>query len=299
MPLQSQPKVSIIVLPHERYNIALQSLDSIFEYTREPFNLIYVDVNSPPYVYEGLKERHEKHNFTWIRKDYFIQPNVARNLAIEHVTTPYFVFIDNDVIVTDGWLETLVKCAEETGAWLVGPLIIESDGKNKTQIHAASCELKLDEARGAIRHSMNNHQENIENLSITERCPSELLEYHCILIKTEGLQAIGGKVDEGMINTRSHMDLCFEIKKAGGTIYFEPECRVVYMRYTLLKDKHDEAYIKFHYNDEDTLKTISYFENKWNVKVESNRFKIVSQKKYQHLKLYKRILHKIGLTWVI
>jgi len=36
----------------------------------------------------------------------------------------YDVFIDNDAWVAPGWLEALVRCAEQTGAWVLGPLCL-------------------------------------------------------------------------------------------------------------------------------------------------------------------------------
>ena len=288
------PKVSIVVVPHERFNVALQSLDSIFKYTREPYNLIYIDVNSPAYVYKGLKKRQKKYGFTWIRKNYFIQPNEARNIGLEHVHTPYMVFIDNDVLVTESWLDTLLKCAEETGAWLVGPLILETDGKKKTVIHSTVSEPDFDEDSGILIDRMTNHKDSLEKLTNKERCPSKLLEYHCILIKTEGLQAIGGKIDEGIKNTRSHIDLCFSIKNAGGKIYFEPDSQVKYMRYYPIKDKYDEDYINFRYDDAATVETIQYFEKKWNVKLEPERFNIVKNRKKRTIENKKSILKTLG-----
>jgi GT2 family glycosyltransferase len=41
---------------------------------------------------------------------------------ISQTSGKYVVFIDNDVLVTPGWLGSLVRRTEETGAWLVGAL---------------------------------------------------------------------------------------------------------------------------------------------------------------------------------
>ena len=35
-------------------------------------------------------------------------------LGLERATTLYVAFLDNDVVVEPGWLEALVRCAEES-----------------------------------------------------------------------------------------------------------------------------------------------------------------------------------------
>ncbi len=275
---QIDPQVTIVVVPHERFNVALESFDSIIEHTGQPYRLVYVDSNSPDYVYKGLMKRQKKYGFTWIRRDYYIQPNQARNIGLEHVHTPYMVFIDNDVLVTPCWLDNLLNCADETGAWLVGPLILEAGAEGNPVIHSTVAKANFDNDSGILLNQMTpHHKQSLESLpNKLERCPSELLEYHCILIKMEALVAIGGKIDEGLKNTRSHMDLCFSVRDAGGKIFFEPDSQIKYLRYYPIADKFDEEYVKFRYDDAATLESIRYFEKKWNVKLEPERFDIVS-----------------------
>src|SRR5207249_8335576 len=61
-----------------------------------------------------LKKKTERH----------LVPNEARNIGLRRVRTRYVVFIDNDAVPAPGWLERMVECAEETGAWVVGPLYL-------------------------------------------------------------------------------------------------------------------------------------------------------------------------------
>lgn len=115
------PKVTIVIVPRERFSCTQESLESIYEHTTIPFNLIYVDGNSPEKIHHYLKQQAQAKNFQLLRTEYYLTPNQARNVGLSHVKTPYLVFIDNDVIVTKGWLNALVTCAEETSATVVGP----------------------------------------------------------------------------------------------------------------------------------------------------------------------------------
>jgi len=119
--MQNQ-NVTLIIVPRERFSYTQKSLENIYQNTNLPFKLIYVDVNSPSQTKRYLKVQAEQKNFHLIRVNRFITPNQARNLALASVDTQYVVFIDNDVLVKPGWLEALVKCADETEACIVGQI---------------------------------------------------------------------------------------------------------------------------------------------------------------------------------
>ena len=101
-----QPKVTIVVSPRERFSFSRESLESIYEHTTVPFQLIYIDGNSPNPIKKYLQEKSQEKGFTLIRTDYYLAPNQARNLAIPHVDTEYLLFVDNDVLVSRGWLKS-------------------------------------------------------------------------------------------------------------------------------------------------------------------------------------------------
>lgn len=118
-----QHLVTVAVVFRERYSYASRSLHSILEYRDYPFALHYFDCQSPPSVrrlLEDAQARGELRLFS-ARSG---TPNQLRNQALETVQTKYDYFIDNDVLVTQGWIETLVSTAERTGAGIVFPLYL-------------------------------------------------------------------------------------------------------------------------------------------------------------------------------
>ncbi|MGB3754791.1 MAG: glycosyltransferase, partial [Rivularia sp. (in: cyanobacteria)] len=120
--MNSKPEVTIIVAPRERFSYTRESLESIYEHTQLPFKLIYVDGGSPSHIQNYLETQAAEKQFEVIRTEHYLSPNHARNLGLRKVDTKYVVFIDNDVVVTPGWLKTAVDCAEETNATVVSPL---------------------------------------------------------------------------------------------------------------------------------------------------------------------------------
>ncbi|MEA5464801.1 glycosyltransferase family 2 protein [Leptothoe sp. PORK10 BA2] len=119
----SPPSITLIVAPRERFSYVQPSLDSIYRHTRLPFELIYIDVDSPRYLRHYLAQSAAERNFTLLRTQRFLSPNQVRNLGLRHATTDYVLFIDNDMHVSPGWLEQLWQCAQENDATVVSPLV--------------------------------------------------------------------------------------------------------------------------------------------------------------------------------
>ena len=127
--------VTVVVIPRERFSTSERSLTNLFAHTAQPFRLIYVSAGAPSAVQRYLEAASQEMQFRLITTGY-LSPNRARNVALREVTTEYVVFIDNDALVTPGWLDGLVRCAEETRAAIVGPLYLIGEIEHK-QIHMA------------------------------------------------------------------------------------------------------------------------------------------------------------------
>ena len=125
-------QVTVVVVPRERFSFAQRSLTNIYENTNVPFELIYVNAGSPAPLRAFLNEESQRKKFRLLSVDDYLSPNRARNLGWREVETKYTVFIDNDALVTPGWLQTLVQCADQTEAWVVGPLYLIGELEKQT-----------------------------------------------------------------------------------------------------------------------------------------------------------------------
>ena len=70
-----------------------------------------------------------------LRIDDYRSPNEARNLALPYIESDFVAFVDDDLVFPSGWLERLVECAEDTGAWLVSPVIVQEGASGKGHPH--------------------------------------------------------------------------------------------------------------------------------------------------------------------
>jgi GT2 family glycosyltransferase len=274
-----EPLVTIVVVPRERFSCTRASLESIYEYTDIPFKLVYVDGNSPAKVRSYLEERAKDKDFQLIRTDYYLYPNQARNIGLARVTTKYVVFIDNDVIVSPGWLQALIGCAEETDATVVGPLMCQDEPVHEI-VHFAGGESHIwtdRTGRRRIREKMYKQGQQVKEVyNQLKRSPTELAEFHCVLVRRSIFDRVG-MLDEAFLNTKEHLDFCMTVAQAGGTVYFEPACIVTYVPGPPLEWT-DLHYYMLRWSNAWLLASLERMQQKWGV-VEDGYF----QTKYKKM----------------
>ena len=226
-----EPQVTIVAVPRERFSCTQQSLESIYEHTKIPFKLVYVDGNSPAKTKAYLQEQALQKNFKLIRTECYLYPNQARNIGLKQVDTKYVVFIDNDVIVTSGWLTNLVDCAETTEAAIVGPLMCQYEPLHEI-VHFAGGESHIfvdKKGRRRLREKMYLQGKRVADVrSQLQRTETELAEFHCVLVRRDIFDRVG-ILDEAFLNTKEHLDFCMTVREAGEKVYFEPDCVVTYL----------------------------------------------------------------------
>src|SRR5262245_52744317 len=136
----SEPAISIVTAPRDRFSIAPRALRSLLANTPRPYQLVYVDAGSPADIRDELAALARVHGFTLIRRDEYGCPNRSRNIGLAEASGELVVLAENDVLFTPGWLESLVDCARQTGADVVSPMILMGEPRDQT-IHFVGGEL--------------------------------------------------------------------------------------------------------------------------------------------------------------
>ncbi|MFG6103580.1 glycosyltransferase [Leptothoe sp. EHU-05/26/07-4] len=265
----TQPAITIVVVPRERFSYSQQSLESIYQYTNLPFELVYVDGGSPKYVQQYLNQASEEKGFTLVRTEHFLSPNQARNLGLSYVKTDYVLFIDNDVHVSHGWLQQLWQCAQETDATVVCPLTCIGKPLHQ-KIHLAGGEARIfTDLKGDKTHRRVHEKHYFVNRAVIDveeqlhRRSCEFAEFHCMLVKRSVFDQIG-VLDEKLLNTREHIDFCLNVSQTGGRIYCEPASVVTYVPDILYRWS-DLAFFMLRWSDEWEVKSLKRFRKKWNL----------------------------------
>jgi GT2 family glycosyltransferase len=255
--------VTVVMSPRERFNLAPRSLASLYENTAPPFQLIVVDGGSPPAIRRHLEQQAAARGFRLIRRDYYLSPNEARNLAIAEVRTKYIAFADNDVLYSPSWLATLVACAEDTGAGIVAPLICVGEPAHST-VHIAGgmCQFVDEGGRRQFRD-----QQRFMNRPVAEvahhfkREPCDVAEFHCMLARKSVLD-VTGPLDEGLMSTREHIDFCISAKRKGVQVWFEPASVVTFVQPPPI-DVSDIPFYMLRWSDEWAIGSMQHFMKKW------------------------------------
>ncbi len=255
--------VTLVVVPRERFSFARASLENIYLHTSEPFDLVYVDGNSPRPVAGYLATQARARGFRLIRTEHYLSPNEARNLGWSEVQTKYTVFMDNDVVVAPGWLAGLVRCADETGATIVAPTYCH--GVDLELVHMAGGDAGIEERDGVRRFYEGETGFGLKRLHDVrgklKRRVADVAEFHGMLVRTELLRRVGS-LDEKFLSTREHLDFCLTVRNSGGTVYYEPRSTISYVVPPPFSWS-DIPYYLLRWSDAWNLSTLRHANAKW------------------------------------
>ena len=122
--LVQEPLVSIIMLTWNALDYTRQCIDSIRVNTNHPHEIIFVDNASTDGTVDYLNKLvTENENYNLIANPRNRGFAAGNNQGMDVAQGDYLMLLNNDVLVPEGWLERLVRCAEiDSSIGLVGPL---------------------------------------------------------------------------------------------------------------------------------------------------------------------------------
>lgn len=293
-PTFPKPEVTIVVVPRERFQFAQESLESLYAVTDFPFDLIYVDNNSPNRLRQYLAVQAKEKGFRIVRSDRYLAPNATRNFGLQYVTSRYVVFVDNDVMFAPGWLEALVNCAKQTDATVVGSLVCQYRPLHQT-IHCAGGEYMVPEDLERFVRSASPASESggwhiyektyFQNRQIEDvreslyHRPIGFVEFHAMLVQMDFFRQ-HGPLDEGLCCTKEYLDFAMLVTRSGGSIYLEPASVVTFLTHPPAPRLRwiDLPYFCLRWSDAWEYASLQHFQKKWNL-ADSRYF----QKRYKKL----------------
>jgi GT2 family glycosyltransferase/glycosyltransferase involved in cell wall biosynthesis len=198
---------SIVILCFNGLAYTRQCLDSVDLFTPEPHEIIIVDNGSTDGTPGFLKQYAAEHDgVTLIMNDRNMGYAAGNNQAIRAARGEYVVLLNNDVVVTDGWLGRMIGHMEghaDTG--MVGPITNSVSG----------AQLLTGVPYGTDMDRMHAFAREVQgrNAGRTEHCMR--LVGFCLLIRRQVLDIIGG-LDEGYLTGNyEDDDLCLRSCIAG------------------------------------------------------------------------------------
>ncbi len=215
-PPHNSTLTTIVIVTHNRLDQTRLCVDSVVSNTPEPHQLLFVDNASADGTVAYLRDRFGTEAV--IANDAnegFIR---AANLGISASRGGYVLLLNNDTVVTTGWLSALRRAAERSPeVGIVGGKIVGPDGR----VQVAGAYIAFDGSARMIG----------EGLSPEDPCLSEEREVcyvggHCMLIKRAVVDAVGLLDESYGFGYHEDTDYCYRAREAGFRVVYTPDCLV-------------------------------------------------------------------------
>jgi glycosyltransferase involved in cell wall biosynthesis len=255
--------VTIGFIPRERFSLAPESLQSILEHTDVPFNLVVVDCNMPEAFRRPVDQLLEgRSNVTIVRSDEYLLPNECRNLVVREAKGEFLCLIENDNLVSDGWLSRFVSAMETHEAGAVIPLILEGrPGDDKVHFDDNLGSVEIVETPEGIKWEVRPRPGRKENdLGAASRF-EVFMETHCLFFRRSVLDRIG-PFDEAL-NTSEEIDVSLSLYSAKVPAVFAPECVVRYIQPPQPVCRDDLGYFLHKWDIDAAHRSHRYLQQKW------------------------------------
>jgi GT2 family glycosyltransferase len=222
--------LTIVIAPREKYSFTRATVERLLAMSTPAFELVIVDdVRAPRRLRRWLTEEAARQGFRYVTLGHRAGVNEARMVGFTGATTPYTIFIDNDVWLHDGAIAALLSCVEETNASCVAPVYCIGRHDDDTIHHACGAlSVVQEDGRPRLRESDLFYRGRLRDVrDQMRRQPAGAVELHLVLVRTDALRAAGG-LDTNLGSSMDCVDLSFRMQAQVGGVWFEPAAVVTY-----------------------------------------------------------------------
>lgn len=254
---ENQPLTSMVILTFNQLEFTRQCVESVFRHTKTPFELIMVDNGSTDRTLAYINTLDRSKTCCIRIKVISNAENVGFakgcNQGISEARGEYILLLNNDVVVTFGWLSRLMHAIEKRPQIdLVGPMTNYVSGPQLVENPAYDVATADGLERYAAVHASQYGAEIESNWRLAG---------FCMLINRSVIEKIGGLDDRFRIGNFEDDDFCLRAHLAGFHAAIAKDCYVHhYGSQTFLGNQIDF--------DERLNSNWNLFKQKWNIPVE-------------------------------
>ncbi len=193
--------VSIVILTFNQLKYTMECVESIINYTPELHEIIFVDNGSTDGTLKWLRQLvKENSNYKLIENKKNLGFAKGCNQGITASSGEYILLLNNDVVVTEGWLSGMIECLNSSpDIGIVGPMTnnisgpqkVENVGYPSTTPHLNPLPVKEEETSGLDEYAKAFKESNRHR-----RIPMRRVVGFCMLFKRALVDKIG-LLDEG------------------------------------------------------------------------------------------------------
>ncbi|MCB0750129.1 MAG: glycosyltransferase, partial [Ignavibacteriae bacterium] len=217
--IKTKNKVSIIIPTFNNWSFTENCIKSIYSCkSKIQFEVIIVDNNSK----DGTKER-----LNIISKKYenlkiiFNEENLgfakANNIGAKIANYDLMLFLNNDTIVTDFWIDELVNTIIEEPTGIVGAKLLYP---NSNLIQHAGVVIDNKPHKIFPYHIFANEKKDYTYANFIQEY--QAVTGACLLTKKQLFEKVNG-FDEEFLNGYEDVDLCFKIRELGYKVIYNPK----------------------------------------------------------------------------
>ncbi len=195
-------EVSIILVTYNQIKYTLECIESIKQFTKIPYEIIVVDNAS---IDETVKEIEKQDDVILIKNDFNYGFPTAVNQGIKAATGKNILLLNNDVVLTEGWLERMLELAKSNPViGIVGPVSNIVSG------------VQLDKnAKYNSIEEMHKYASKIKLENAGKFFEFPRVAFLCTLIKREVIEKIGGLDERFSPGNFEDDDFCLRAQLTG------------------------------------------------------------------------------------
>jgi len=214
--------VSVVVVGRNNSELTSKSVESVLTHTDKDVEVILVDNGSESGVLESLIEKLRDTRVSILSVGANRSFGEGSNIGAESATGEILVFLNNNVVVTEDWLEPLVhELQGNPNVGAVGPKFIYPDGSIREagaflDRNARSVQRGRGQASGDGRFS--------------EKREVQYLSKDCFAIRKSDFLKVGGFNFIYEPGNYEDADLGFSLRAAGLSLVYQPDSTVIDIR---------------------------------------------------------------------
>jgi GT2 family glycosyltransferase/glycosyltransferase involved in cell wall biosynthesis len=219
MSFSSELSVSVVVVGRNNFELISKSVESVLTHTRKDVEIVLVDNGSDSYVVENLidKFRDTRVSILSVGVNRFF--GEGSNIGAESANGEILVFLNNNIMVTENWLEPLVQELQANpNVGAVGPKFLYPGGS-------------IREAGAFLDRKGRSVQRGKGQASragrFSEKREVQYLSKDCFATRKKDFLKVGGFNFVYEPGNYEDADLGFSLRAAGLTIVYQPESTVI------------------------------------------------------------------------
>lgn len=221
MSLSKELSVSVVVVSRNNFDLTSAAVESVLTHTNNDVEIILVDNGSDSLVLENViyKFKDTRVSILFVGVNRFI--GEGNNIGAESATCEILVFLNNQVMATENWLEPLVhELQANPNVGAVGPKFLYPDGSVR-------------EAGAFLDRNGRSVQRGKGRVSgaglFNDKREVQYVSADCFAIRRSDFLKVGGF---SFVYEPAHYedaDLCFSLRATGLSVVYQPESTVIHM----------------------------------------------------------------------